>query len=140
MSIFDGIGKRWQSGRNDDERLSPVEESLRAELGKRIAATAADPAGATAPVRYRLRWTGLVQGVGFRWTNQNLAAANGLTGWVKNIPDGSVDMEVQGAPASVLHHLQALHAQYAQFSSRIWLDEALNIPIVLDESKFEVHY
>lgn len=42
-------------------------------------------------------FTGRVQGVGFRYTATVYARKLGLTGWVKNNPDGKVEMEVQGS-------------------------------------------
>lgn len=40
--------------------------------------------------------TGRVQGVGFRYYTMDAAGERGLDGWVRNRPDGSVEMEVQG--------------------------------------------
>lgn len=39
---------------------------------------------------------GEVQGVGFRWTFNRLAREQGLNGWVRNLPDGSVEAVMQG--------------------------------------------
>ncbi|MDP2359865.1 MAG: acylphosphatase [bacterium] len=39
---------------------------------------------------------GEVQGVGFRWTFSRLAREHGLRGWVRNLPDGSVEAVMQG--------------------------------------------
>lgn len=47
-------------------------------------------------IRKRIRFFGYVQGVGFRYYSVNKARTLGLTGWVKNCYDGSVEMEVQG--------------------------------------------
>ncbi len=41
-------------------------------------------------------FTGRVQGVGFRFTAHRLAGQHRLTGWVRNLPDGSVEMFAQG--------------------------------------------
>ncbi len=47
-------------------------------------------------VRHAGRCMGKVQGVGFRVFVQSVAQELGFTGWVKNMPDGSVVMEAQG--------------------------------------------
>lgn len=49
-----------------------------------------------AKVRKHIYFSGQVQGVGFRYRATNAARANGLTGWVDNLWDGRVEMEVQG--------------------------------------------
>jgi acylphosphatase len=45
--------------------------------------------------------SGKVQGVGFRATTQRVAADLGLTGWVKNRPDGDVELKAWGSAASL---------------------------------------
>lgn len=42
---------------------------------------------------------GRVQGVFFRATTQQTARQLGLTGWVRNLPDGGVELIACGAPA-----------------------------------------
>lgn len=51
--------------------------------------------------RVRVRVSGEVQGVGFRRATQRQALALGLTGWVRNLAGGDVELEAQGAPAVV---------------------------------------
>lgn len=51
--------------------------------------------------RRRIRYTGRVQGVGFRATARSIAAGFSVSGWVRNEPDGSVVLEVQGEPGEV---------------------------------------
>jgi acylphosphatase len=46
----------------------------------------------------RIRLTGRVQGVGFRWFTRREAQELGLTGRVRNLPDGRVEVEAAGAP------------------------------------------
>ena len=60
-------------------------------------------------VRKHIIFSGRVQGVGFRYTACYLARPLGLTGWVKNLWDGDVEMEVQGDPAA------------ADFCPRLWV-------------------
>ncbi len=59
-------------------------------------------------LRKRLVFFGEVQGVGFRWRARHAAAAVGATGWVRNEPDGSVTMELQGNEAQIDRVLQSL--------------------------------
>jgi acylphosphatase len=40
--------------------------------------------------------SGLVQGVGFRMFVMREASARGLSGWTRNLPDGTVEIEAQG--------------------------------------------
>ena len=47
-------------------------------------------------VRKRILVFGRVQGVGLRYRASHAAKAFGLTGWVRNNPDGSVEMELRG--------------------------------------------
>ena len=47
-------------------------------------------------IRKHIVFYGRVQGVGFRYYSVNKARQLGLTGWVRNLYDGSVEMEVQG--------------------------------------------
>jgi acylphosphatase len=53
------------------------------------------------PVVHRLRVSGRVQGVGFRWFVREQARALDLAGWVRNEPDGTVVLEVSGTPEAV---------------------------------------
>jgi acylphosphatase len=45
---------------------------------------------------FRLWLSGRVQGVGFRWFTRQAARELGLTGRVRNLPDGRVEVEVAG--------------------------------------------
>jgi len=47
-------------------------------------------------VRVRLRIEGMVQGVFFRASAQEEAGRLGLKGWVRNCPDGSVEVVAEG--------------------------------------------
>ncbi|CCJ37157.1 acylphosphatase [Methanoculleus bourgensis MS2] len=47
-------------------------------------------------VRVRVWISGLVQGVGFRWAVEDEARAEGVTGWVRNLPDGRVEAVFEG--------------------------------------------
>ncbi len=53
--------------------------------------------------------TGRVQGVGFRAWTRKRAQALGLSGWVRNRPDGSVDAVLAGPASAVDAMVRALH-------------------------------
>jgi acylphosphatase len=52
--------------------------------------------------RAHLLVTGYVQGVFYRHTTAQKARARGLTGWVRNLPDGRVEAVVEGEEKEVL--------------------------------------
>ena len=47
-------------------------------------------------VARRFTISGRVQGVGFRWFAKDVADREGVTGWVRNLPDGRVEALVEG--------------------------------------------
>ena len=55
--------------------------------------------------------TGLVQGVGFRWTAQRVARSLGITGTVRNLPDGTVEVEAHGGPEALESLREALRTR-----------------------------
>ena len=61
-------------------------------------------------VRYRIRFYGSVQGVGFRYTASHAANAYRITGYVKNEYDGSVTCEVQGSEAEIDRFLEMIES------------------------------
>ena len=62
-------------------------------------------------VRKHIIFRGRVQGVGFRYHSTYKAENLGLTGWVRNCYDGSVEMEVQGSEASIREMLDRIQQQ-----------------------------
>ncbi len=54
-----------------------------------------------AKIRVRLILKGIVQGVNFRYYTQREAQKNNVTGWVRNLPDDSVDAVLEGEEEDV---------------------------------------
>ena len=59
--------------------------------------------------RYYVIYKGRVQGVGFRFTVQMAAEKYGCTGWVRNLDDGDVDMEIQGEETACQRAIQEIY-------------------------------
>ncbi len=53
------------------------------------------------PTRVRVRVDGRVQGVWFRASTQKRAVELGVSGWVRNLDNGSVELEAEGEDAAV---------------------------------------
>ncbi len=51
---------------------------------------------------------GRVQGVGFRYFVSDIARKHDLTGYVRNLPDGDVEVEAEGAENSIDHLINQL--------------------------------
>jgi acylphosphatase len=52
-------------------------------------------------VRYRAQISGRVQGVYFRGTCRRLALEHGVSGWIRNLPDGRVEAVFEGPAGDV---------------------------------------
>jgi len=85
--------------------------------------------------RHRVRFIGRVQGVGFRATTREVARGFAVRGWVRNEPDGSVLLEVQGAAEELQRFLGALRARMARF---IATQDDAAIPIQDGEDGFRI--
>lgn len=59
-------------------------------------------------IRQQLRFKGRVQGVGLRYTANQIAQKLGITGWVYNDYDGSVLMEAQGTKSQISQMINLL--------------------------------
>src|SRR6202011_1211297 len=53
-------------------------------------------------------YEGNVQGVGFRWSVRHIATGFDVTGWVRNLHDGRVELQVAGEESEVFSFLDAI--------------------------------
>jgi len=63
----------------------------------------------TADIRRRAIVSGVVQGVGFRWSARSVAQRLGVTGFARNRADDTVEVEAEGDAAAVDEFLAWLH-------------------------------
>lgn len=52
-------------------------------------------------LRQRVIYVGRVQGVGFRYTAQRLAQGEAVAGFVRNLPNGTVELIVEGTAVAI---------------------------------------
>ena len=89
-------------------------------------------------VRKAGRAEGRVQGVGFRFFVQSNAKAMGVTGWVKNMSDGSVTMELQGEAAVVERLIAKIKHGNDWIQVKNFTEN--DLPLVEGENKFAIRY
>ena len=65
--------------------------------------------------RREVYYSGRVQGVGFRYTVRNLAARFRVTGFVKNLPEGGVQLVVEGPPEEIEKLLAAVRQAMGRY-------------------------
>jgi len=63
----------------------------------------------TADIRRRAIVSGVVQGVGFRWSARSVAQRLGVTGFARNLADDTVEVEAEGDATAVDEFLAWLH-------------------------------
>jgi acylphosphatase len=61
--------------------------------------------------RREVIYSGRVQGVGFRYTVRSIARQFAVTGYVKNLPDGRVELVVVGTAAEIRAMLRAVEIE-----------------------------
>lgn len=88
--------------------------------------------------RLRLELYGRVQGVGFRMFTVRTARELGIRGWVKNRPDGSVDIHAEGSPGALERFRERVRKgpSVARVESVKESDAVKGVP----EDGFEVRY
>jgi acylphosphatase len=83
----------------------------------------------------RIIFQGRVQGVGFRYTTASAARAFQINGYVRNCPDGSVELVAEGRAEDVDRLLESLGATFA---GNIERQTAEDITLALPPDGFEI--
>jgi acylphosphatase len=66
-------------------------------------------------IRRMSHFSGRVQGVGFRYTAQDIARGFNVTGYVRNLPDGRVELVAEGDEAEIDRLLQSIAGRMEGF-------------------------
>ena len=80
---------------------------------------------------------GHVQGVGFRYTSLRAASRNQLTGWVRNLPDGSVEMLAQGQSQDIDDCINDITESFGRYVRETQINE---IPYNPRYTSFNITY
>lgn len=89
-------------------------------------------------LRYSILVKGRVQGVGFRYFVQLLSGQYNLTGWVKNLDNGNVQIEIQNLPCNIDIIIEKL--KKGNRFSKVDDIDIEEIPEILNEKKFKILY
>ncbi len=71
----------------------------------------------------RVLYSGQVQGVGFRYTAQGLAAGHPIAGYVRNLPSGEVELVAEGEPDAVAAFLAAVARRMAGYITHTTIED-----------------
>ena len=88
--------------------------------------------------RYQIKVFGRVQGVGYRYFCCSSVESLNITGWVRNVSDGTVELQIQGSENELNKLVSRLEKGPA--FSRVDQVDKVRIPIQQDESTFEIKY
>jgi len=72
----------------------------------------------------RVYYSGQVQGVGFRYTAQGLAADYAVAGYVRNLANGDVELVAEGPADQVESFLAAIAQRMAPYIERTTVEDA----------------
>jgi acylphosphatase len=83
-------------------------------------------------------YEGYVQGVGFRWSVRHIAKGFDVTGWVRNLRDGRVELQVSGDESEVLAFLDAI--KQSELASYIRRENQNKLDSAPDAQGFEIRH
>jgi acylphosphatase len=79
------------------------------------------------PVCKSVRYSGQVQGVGFRYTAQRLAENFAVTGYVRNLPNGDVELVAEGSAGQVQAFLDSIAARMGTYIQQTSVRESSSV-------------
>jgi acylphosphatase len=72
--------------------------------------------------RRRVLYEGRVQGVGFRMTVRRLASSHPISGTVRNLGDGRVELVIEGDSNDLAAYLDAIHREFGNMIRDITIE------------------
>jgi acylphosphatase len=75
-------------------------------------------------------YEGYVQGVGFRWSVRHIAKGFDVTGWVRNLADGRVELQINGKDEEVRAFLDAVALSELRAHIRKQTENKLENPVI----------
>ena len=88
-------------------------------------------------MRRRTNFKGRVQGVGFRWKTEKAVKNFYVTGYVKNLPNGSVELLLEGNSREVLKAEKSVEERMRGY----WTErESEELPGDHHWKEFKIHY
>ena len=87
-------------------------------------------------IRKTVYYSGRVQGVGFRYTTRHVAADYTVTGFVRNLADGRVELVVEGEAGELTRFL---HAVEERMGGYIWETKTHESTATAEFDGFSIH-
>ena len=88
-------------------------------------------------MRKKINYKGRVQGVGFRWNTEKAVQSFNVNGYVKNLPNGSVELLLEGHSVEVLKAEKAIEERMRGY----WTEkESEELPGDHHWQEFKTHY
>jgi acylphosphatase len=87
--------------------------------------------------RHAVFYSGNVQGVGFRYTARRIAAGFKVVGYVRNLPDGRVELVVEGESHEVTRFLDQVRETMRDYIKQIASDKS---PARGEFDRFEIRF
>ena len=83
-------------------------------------------------------YEGRVQGVGFRWTVRHIAKGFDVKGWIRNLIDGRVEMQIAGTEDEVRAFVDAIAESELRAHIRKTTENSLLAPV--EANGFEIRH
>lgn len=84
-----------------------------------------------------IHYSGRVQGIGFRFTSRYLANELGILGWVRNLPDGRVEIVAEQEEDALEDFLSQLNSRFQRYISDVSVE---TLPATGDFKDFGIKF